>query len=159
MTTVELDHPAGPADGALMARGSLNSGFVLMVKDGRLVFDYNDFHRHTRVVSPAPLPPGPHTVELKVARAADGGGDFALAVDGVTLASAHAPRLLFMISSTGMDLGRSLSPVTADYVGVRDAPAPAARRGEGPGARGDDPTVGTPGAAAGLPKCHAIAVS
>ena len=28
-TSVTLDHPAGPADGALVARGSLNSGFAL----------------------------------------------------------------------------------------------------------------------------------
>ena len=109
------DHPAGGGDGALMARGSLNSGYVLMVKDGRLAFDYNDFHSHTRVAAPEPLSPGPHTVALKVERAADGGGDFELSIDGRTVASAHAPRLLFMISSTGMDLGRSLSPVTADY--------------------------------------------
>ena len=114
-TTVELDHPAGAADGALMARGSLNSGYVLMIKDGRLTFDYNDFHRHTRIAAPTALTPGPHTLELTVGRAADGGGDFALSVDGQTVAEGHAPRLLFMISSTGMDLGRSLSPVTDDY--------------------------------------------
>ena len=114
-TTVELEHPAGNGDGALMARGSLNSGYVLMIKDGRLTFDYNDFHSHTRVAAPAPLTPGAHSVELKVDRASDGGGDFALSVDGQVVASAHAPRLLFMISSTGMDLGRSLSPVTDDY--------------------------------------------
>ena len=112
---MELDHPAGSADGALMARGSLNSGYVLMVKDGRLAFDYNDFHRHTRVTAPAPVTPGKHTVELKVMRAADGGGDITLTLDGAEVASGKAPRLLFMISSTGMDLGRSLSPVTDDY--------------------------------------------
>jgi arylsulfatase len=31
------------------------------------------------------------------------------------VASGKIPRLLFIISSTGMDLGRSLSPVTDDY--------------------------------------------
>ena len=50
-TTVELDHPPPDGDGALIARGSLNSGFVLYVKDGRVVFDYNGFHQHTRVES------------------------------------------------------------------------------------------------------------
>jgi arylsulfatase len=28
----------------------------------------------------------------------------------------RAPRLLYIVSSTGMDLGRSLSPVAHDYV-------------------------------------------
>ena len=113
-TTIQLEHPAGPADGALVARGSLNSGYVLYVKDGRLVFDYNDFHRHTRVTAPAPLPAGAYEIVLKVERVTDG-GDFSLSVDGAVVATAHAPRLLFMISSTGMDLGRSLSPITDDY--------------------------------------------
>jgi arylsulfatase len=114
-TRLRLDHPQGDADGALIARGSLNSGFVLFVKGGRLVFDYNDFHRHTRLVSDVELAPGPHEIGLDVARTADGGGDIVLTLDGRTVASGHAPRLLFMISSTGMDLGRSLSPVTHDY--------------------------------------------
>ena len=48
-------------------------------------------------------------------RTADGGGDLNAPVDGEAVAGATSPRLLFMISSTGMDLGRSLSPVTQDY--------------------------------------------
>ena len=117
-TAVKLEHPDGPADGALIARGSLNSGFVLMVKDGRLVFDYNDFHHHTRLETKGPLAPGPHEIGLAVRRTPEGAGNIALTVDGETVAQGQVPRLLFMISSTGMDLGRSLSPVTSDY----DAP-------------------------------------
>ena len=115
-TTIQLDHPEAVADGALIARGSLNSGFVLFIKNGRLTFDYNEFHHHTRIASDAELPPGPHELELKVQRTADGGGDITLMADGKTVATGHIPKLLFMISSTGMDLGRSLSPVTEDYV-------------------------------------------
>ncbi|MFI4975831.1 MAG: arylsulfatase [Caulobacterales bacterium] len=115
ITTVSLVHPPGEGDGALIARGSLNSGFVLCVKDGRLLFDYNEFHRHTRIEAPGPLSAGPHEVGLTVLRTANGGGEISLAVDGHVAASGEVPRLLFMISSTGMDLGRSLSPVTDDY--------------------------------------------
>ena len=115
-TIITLDHPAGRSDGALIARGSLNSGFALFVKNGRLVFDYNEFHRHTRVECRDALVPGPHELVLKVVRNADGGGDVSLSIDGEQVAGARVPRLLFMISSTGMDLGRSLSPVTDDYV-------------------------------------------
>jgi hypothetical protein len=114
-TAVSLEHPPSGGDGALVARGSLNSGFVLMIQNGVLVFDYNYFHDRTRLVADAPLTPGPHQIDLAVARTADGGADVTLAVDGQAVATGRVPKLLFMISSTGMDLGRSLSPVTDDY--------------------------------------------
>jgi arylsulfatase len=114
-TTVTLDHPEGPGDGALIARGSLNSGFVLFVRRGRLAFDYNAFHHHTRIEAEIALAPGPHQVGLEVRRLPDGGGAVTLSLDGAPIGEAKVPRLLFMISSTGMDLGRSLSPVTDDY--------------------------------------------
>ena len=114
-TVIDLEHPATGGDGALVARGSLNSGFVVFIKDGALVFDYNFFHEHTRIETAAPLTPGPHEVLLAVTRTADGGGDIALSVDGKTVGTGRASKLMFMISSTGMDLGRSLSAVTADY--------------------------------------------
>ena len=44
---------------------------------------------------------------------------FALSVDGQTVGTGRAPKLMFMISSTGMDLGRSLSAVTDDYAAHR----------------------------------------
>lgn len=113
--TTTLEHPAGDGDGALIARGSANSGFVLMVKEGRVVFDYNSFHDHTRLVAATPLAPGAHEITVQVDRRMDGGGDLTLVVDGQTVATGDVPRLLFLISSTGMDLGRSLSPVTHDY--------------------------------------------
>jgi arylsulfatase len=116
-TTVSLDHPEGDgaADGALVARGSRNSGYALYLKDGRLVFDYNFFHAHTRLAAEAPLSPGAHCIELTVTRTEAGGATMALAVDGATVAEGAIPRLMFMVSSTGMDLGRSLAPVNDDY--------------------------------------------
>jgi arylsulfatase len=114
-THVSLVHPERNCDGALIARGSLNSGFVLYIKDGQLVFDYNNFHNHTRITARAPLSAGPHDIGLNVAREPDGSGRASLAVDGGEVASCSIPKLLFMISSTGMDLGRSLSPVNGDY--------------------------------------------
>jgi arylsulfatase len=114
-TTIFLDHPAGDADGALVARGSLNSGFAIYIKDGRLTFDYNEFHHHTRAASQWALSPGSHEVSLKVLRTAEGGGDVSLSVDGQVVSTTQIPKLLFMISSTGMDIGRSLSPITEDY--------------------------------------------
>jgi arylsulfatase len=115
-TAVVLEHPPGAGDGALVVRGSLNSGFALYVKDGHLVFDYNYFHQHVRLASASVLQPGPHEVTLVVQRTSDGGGDISLGLDGEVVATGRAPKLLYMISTIGMDLGRSLSPVTDDYV-------------------------------------------
>jgi arylsulfatase A-like enzyme len=113
-TTIQLEHPASGGDGALVARGSVNSGFALYIKAGRVVFDYNDFHEHTHLTAEATLSPGAHEIVLKVARV-DGAGEATLTIDGQPAASGRIPRLLFMISSMGMDLGRSLSPVNHDY--------------------------------------------
>jgi arylsulfatase A-like enzyme len=114
-TAVDLDHPAAGGDGALVARGSINSGFVLYIQGGVLHFDYNGFHDHTLVKAAAPIAPGPHKVELAVVRREDGGGDVTLSMDGAVVGEGKIGRLLFLISSTGMDLGRSLSPVNGDY--------------------------------------------
>jgi arylsulfatase len=112
---VDVDHPATEGDGALVARGNRNSGFVLYVKAGRVCFDYNAFHDHTLLTARAPLAPGRRAIELAVTRRPDGGGDIALAVDGVAVGDGVIPRLIFMISSIGMDIGRSLSPVSNAY--------------------------------------------
>ncbi len=114
-TTVELDHPAGHADGALIARGNIHSGFVLYILQGRVHFDYNCFDTHARAIATQPLVEGPHTLNLDVQRSADGGADVLLQIDGAEVARTRIARLLFMISSTGMDLGRSLAPVSHDY--------------------------------------------
>ncbi len=114
-TEVDIIHPAGAADGALVARGTINSGFVLYLQGGRLHFDYNCFHQHTRVATGQAITPGPHRLTLDIQRQADGGADASLAVDGEVLATGRIPKLLFVLSSTGMDLGRSLSPVNDDY--------------------------------------------
>jgi arylsulfatase len=117
-TTIGLVHPAldgaNAGDGALVARGSRNSGYALYVRDGRLTFDYNFFHSHTRLVADQPLAPGARRVELKVTRQ-EAGGLAELFVDGRKLGEAAIPRLMFIVSSTGMDLGRSLAPVNDDY--------------------------------------------
>ncbi len=111
---VRLDHPVSGGDGALIARGSRNSGFVLYVKAGRVVFDYNDFHTHTTLSADAPLAPGAHEIELRLTRT-DAGGEAELVIDAMSAAKAGVPRLLFIISSTGMDIGRSMAPVNDDY--------------------------------------------
>jgi arylsulfatase A-like enzyme len=120
--TVELEHPDGGGDGALVARGSINSGFVLYLGQGRLCFDYNSFHDHTLLRADRPLAPGRRRIELAIERDADRSAALRLSVDGKEQASGRIARLLRMISSTGMDLGRSLAPVNDEYQAPFDYP-------------------------------------
>ena len=112
---VALEHPARAGDGALVARGNSNSGFALYVKDGRLCFDYNAFHEHVLVRASRPLAAGAQVVEVRVARGADRSADVTLLAGGEAIGAGRIPRLLVLLSSTGMDLGRSLAPVNDDY--------------------------------------------
>ncbi len=121
-TTVELEHPAASGDGALVARGSANSGFVLYVRDGRLCFDYNAFHEHTLERAPARLAAGRHDLAVRVVRGDDRSGDVTLLVDGEPVAEGRIPRMLVILSSTGMDLARSLAPVNDEYTAPFEYP-------------------------------------
>jgi arylsulfatase A-like enzyme len=112
--TVDLEHVAG-GDGALISRGSLNSGYVLYIQDGRCVFDFNAFHNHTVVRATSPVPPGRRSIELSVQRQPDASGAVRMSIDGTLVAEGTIPRMLFLISSLGMDFGRSPRPVSPDY--------------------------------------------
>jgi arylsulfatase len=113
--TVSADVALGEGrQGAIVARGSANGGWALYVRDRRLVFDYNHFHDHTRVVSTTELPTGPCTVGLRMVR--DGrSGVATLTIDGAEAGSVAIPEMATMVSSTGMDVGRSMAPVCDDY--------------------------------------------
>jgi arylsulfatase len=110
---LDVDHPGG--DGALVARGSRNSGFVLYVKNGRCVFDYNAFHEHSNVVANTLLATGRRRIEVVIDRQPDGSANVTMLVDGQTVGSGAIPRLLLLVSSLGMDFGRSPAPVNDDY--------------------------------------------
>ena len=109
----EVDYAGG--DGALVARGSLNSGFVLYVKNGRCAFDYNAFHDHSVVTAGRALPSGPHEVEVEVVRQPDGSARASLRIDGKAAGEGTIPRLLLIVSSLGMDFGASPTPVCEAY--------------------------------------------
>ena len=113
--TVELDHASPDADGALISRGSSNSGFVLYVKQGQVKFDYNCFHQHTLIASENRLTVGRHQITVKIEKTDKTAAHATLLIDGVQQGEAQIANLLRILSSTGMDLGRSLSPINADY--------------------------------------------
>ena len=85
------------------------------LKDRCLAFDYNWFAEHTRVVSDREVPVGGSIVGVRFTRI-DQGGEATLLIDGEEVGTAVIPRILRMISSTGLDVGRDgLSGVCDDY--------------------------------------------
>ena len=113
--TIELEHPIEGGDGALVNRGTINSGFALYVANGRLHFDYNAFHDHCLLSAEVPLSPGRHCLVVNVVRGSDREGDLSLCVDGAVVAKGRITRLIGMLSSTGMDIGRAHAPVNRTY--------------------------------------------
>jgi arylsulfatase len=107
----------GQPHGVLYARGSHNVGHTFFLGDGALVFDYNALGTHHRASAPVDLGPGRHSLVARFDR--DGsGGMLTIAADGADLASVAIPRIIRMLGSTGMDIGRdALSTVVDDYEG------------------------------------------
>jgi arylsulfatase len=119
--TIDVTVPGGAAaEGVLYARGTHSVGHTLYAKDGRLTFQYNALGDSYVVSGSAPLAPGEHTVVAAFTR--DGtAGNLSLAVDGAPVADGPIPKLVRMLGSTGLDIGRdAMSPKTTDY----DAPFP-----------------------------------
>jgi hypothetical protein len=58
---------------------------------------------------------GRRKLEVRVERTDSTGARVSLSIDGVAVGEGRIPNLLRILSSSGMDLGRSLSPVNTDY--------------------------------------------
>ena len=118
--TAEIEVADASAEGVLYARGAHNVGHSFFVKDGALHFDYNALGAHSRVTAPLALAAGRHELAGRFDRTGKG-GVLTLVVDGRDVASVEVPKIVRMLGSTGLDIGRdALSPVVDDY----DAPFP-----------------------------------
>ncbi|MBK9178678.1 MAG: arylsulfatase [Acidimicrobiales bacterium] len=114
---VRLERAAGD-DGVLVAHGSHGVGYVLYVADGAARFEYNALGIRTKVAAPAMLPEGEAVVSVRVVRE-ESAATLELIVDGAVVASASTPRVVRMLGSGGLDIGRNgRSPISDDY----DAP-------------------------------------
>ncbi len=115
--TAEVVVGAGPTQGVVYARGSHNVVHSFFVLDGALHFDYNALGTHHRASAPVELAPGNHTLTARFDR--DGKqGRITIGVDGIDLADVTIPRIVRMLGSTGLDIGRdALSTVVDDYEG------------------------------------------
>ncbi|MEY2478229.1 MAG: hypothetical protein QOG87_3544 [Actinomycetota bacterium] len=113
--TAAVEVGDGGAEGVLYARGGHNVGHVFFVQDGALHFDYNALGTHYRATARLPLTPGCHDLFARFDRAGKG-GTLTIGLDGEDLTSVEIPRIVRMLGSTGLDIGRnSLSPVVDDY--------------------------------------------
>ena len=114
--TAEVDVPDGGVEGVLYARGGHNVGHTFFVQDGALHFDYNALGTHHRATAPLPLVAGRHELDGPLrprrARAARSRSPST----ATTSPSIEIPKLVRMLGSTGLDIGRdALSPVVDDY--------------------------------------------
>lgn len=111
----EVEVRTEPVEGVLYARGSHNVGHTFFVKDGRLQFDYNALGTHHRAAAPIGLSPGRHELVARFDRNG-AGGRLSVEADGDVLDTIEIPKLVRMLGSTGLDIGRdALSPVVDDY--------------------------------------------
>jgi hypothetical protein len=113
--TADIEVAGGPVEGVIYARGGHNVGHSWFVKDGLVHFDYNALGTHYRATAPITLGPGRHDLSARFERV-DRSGTLTLALDGADLTTVEIPRIVRMLGSTGLDVGRDgLSPVVDDY--------------------------------------------
>lgn len=117
LTIAVVTDDSSATEGVLYARGSHNVGQSFFIKDGQLHFDYNALGTHFRATAPLSLSTGRHTLSARFERA-ESVGTIVIGADGADLASVAIPKLVRMLGSTGLDIGRdALSAVVSDYEG------------------------------------------
>ncbi|MHB8464554.1 MAG: arylsulfatase [Acidimicrobiales bacterium] len=113
--TADIEIRDRSVEGVLYARGGHNVGHSFFVKDGELHFDYNALGVHHRAIATLALEPGCHRLTADFRRLGPG-GTLTLGLDGKALTEIEIPKLVRMLGSTGLDVGRdALSPVVDDY--------------------------------------------
>jgi arylsulfatase len=120
--TADLEIPPAGADGVLVAAGGNVAGYVLYIKDGLPIYEYNYFTvERFKIVGKNKLTPGKHTLRFEFKYDGGGvgkGGGGALFVDGSETARGRIEKTVLGRFSadetfdTGEDTG---SPVSADY--------------------------------------------
>jgi arylsulfatase len=122
VVSAEVSVPDGGAEGVLISQGSLLGGWVLFVKDSRLVYVHNFAgYREYRVEAAVPLPAGRHTVTFRFDKTAEHAGRGSLHVDGELVGEGDIPRFTpsrFSLTGAGLSAGRDASglAVCDDYV-------------------------------------------
>ena len=117
--TAEVNGGGKEVEGVILAHGATNGGYVLYLKSGRLVFDFNDLGRgHSVVTSSRALPSGKLTIRFEYVPLSLTSGTAVLSVNGERVGEgpvSKSPTTRYL-SWEGLDVGRdALSPVSDAY--------------------------------------------
>jgi arylsulfatase A-like enzyme len=125
--TADVDVPLGGAEGVLVSQGGIDGGYALYVKDGKLIYVYNNVGRNIyHIESDVQVPEGHHQLryefevtgkpDILKGKGAPGVGQ--LYIDGKLVGEAEMPLTTPIILglSSGVAIGRDEgSPVTDRY--------------------------------------------
>jgi arylsulfatase A-like enzyme len=109
-----VDRVDARTGGVLLAIGTMNTGMVIYLDDGHVVYDLNEFNTHTIVRTDRPVPAGRQTLGVAVDRG-DGTATVTLSINGVACGAATYPTRLRVFSSIGMDIGRNPTRISDAY--------------------------------------------
>jgi arylsulfatase len=117
---VDVDVPDGGAEGVLVSMGSGHGGFVLFVRDDRLVYVHNFVAlERAEVRSDVAVAPGRHELAMRYEKVGNAGGTATLEIDGTPCGSVDIPRFTpvrWSIGGDGLTVGRSMAlPVSGDF--------------------------------------------
>ncbi|AEM84407.1 arylsulfatase [Streptomyces violaceusniger] len=117
--TAFVDRAAASDEGVLVSLGNISSGYVLYVKDNRLVYEYNFLGTRYTVTSQDELPLGPAELTFDFIKTGDVRGVGRLYVSGMPAGKTDLPQVLpHFFGWQGLDVGRdTLSPSSPSYDG------------------------------------------
>jgi arylsulfatase len=121
--SAEIEVPEGGVEGVLVAAGGLVGGYVLFVKDGKAVYEYNWFSQERyRVTSPDSLPVGKSVIRVEFKYDGNGvgkGGTVTLFMNGTKVGESRVDKTILGRFSadetfdTGLDTGTPVSELYA----------------------------------------------
>lgn len=118
--SASINRPEGNENGVLVAHGSWNSGYCLLIDDGHLVYDYNYYTHHKILRSRTPVPSGESTVRVRFTIDQDSTAGMAeLFIDDESAGSMRLEETFeFFVAFQGLDVGGDrLSPTRKDGQG------------------------------------------
>ena len=115
--TAEVEIPPQGAAGVILAAGGRFGGYVLFVKDRRLVYEYNFGDVRYTIASDSDLPTGSNTLRFEFAKSGQHRGNGSLLINGRRVGSGELPQTWRAFGSTaGLHCGRDPgSPVSEAY--------------------------------------------
>jgi arylsulfatase len=119
--TIDVDvtvPPGAPAEGVLLAQGSVLGGFSLHLRAGRPRYVHNLYGKERHVIAAAEaVEAGRHLVTLRFERTEPVGGRVTLEMDGTTVAEGTIPVftvVAFSATGAGLTCGYEMGPAVGD---------------------------------------------